>query len=135
MRIDNDSEGPATSSRKPRRAAPRARAGRAAVDIFAAGVNVTARVDPDQAPCVIRDLALAVVDLACGVRRRAVVRFYDAPWELGLERVDQQGSCALSLTVVRNGPEVEVAVHDRRVTLAEVVEGTRAAIDRLLETD
>ena len=130
MRSENDLE---ASPPKPRRGAPaRARAGRAAVDIFAAGVNVTARVEPDQAPCVIRDLALAVVDLACGVRRRAVVRFYDAPWELGLERVDQQGACALSLTVVRNGPEVEVAVHDRRVALGEVVEGTRAAIDRLL---
>ena len=114
---------------RPRAPAERSgRVGREALDIFVGGVNVTARVAPDQAPCVIRDLALAVVDLALGVRRRAVVRFYDAPWEIGLERVAE----GLSLDVLRNGPEVEVAVHDRRVGLDEVVIGTRDALDRLL---
>ena len=116
------------------RANDRRRSPREAVDIFVGGVNVTARVEPDQAPCVVRDLALAVVDLACGVRRRAVVRFYDAPWELGLERIERAESdgCTLSLTVLRNGADVEVTVHDRRVSLAEVVQGTRDAIDAML---
>lgn len=101
---------------------------REAIDVVVGGVNLTARVEPDQAPCVLRDLALALVDLACGVRRRAVVRFYDAPWELGLERLGQE----LALSVVRNGSDVEVAVHDRRTSLAEAIAGTRAAIDRML---
>ncbi len=107
----------------------RTRPGRESVDIFVGGVNVTARVEPDQAPCVVRDLSHAVVDLACGVRRRAVVRFYDAPWELGLERTSAQ---MLALTVLRNGPEAEVAVYDRPVPLADVIAGTRAAIETML---
>ena len=109
------------------------RIAREAVDIFVGGVNVTARVEPDQASCVVRDLALAVVDLACGVRRRAIVRFYDAPWELGLERIDGVDAApVIALSVVRNGAELEVAVHDRRVPLADVVDGTRAAIAAML---
>lgn len=108
---------------------------REAIDVVVGGVNLTARVEPDQAPCVLRDLALALVDLACGVRRRAVVRFYDAPWELGLERLDRgSGDDApeLALSVIRNGADVEVAVHDRRTLLADAVVGTRAAIDAML---
>jgi len=101
---------------------------REAIDLVVGGVNLTARVEPDQAPCVIRDLALAIVDLACGTRRRAVVRFYDAPWELGLERIDD----LLSLSVIRNGSDVEVAVHDRRTGLVDAISGTRAAIDAML---
>lgn len=102
--------------------------GREVIDLVVSGVNLTARVEPDQAPCVVRDLALAIVDLACGVRRRAVVRFYDAPWEIGLERLGDE----LALSVIRNGAEVEVAVHDRRTTLAEAIEGTRAALESML---
>jgi outer membrane protein assembly factor BamB len=104
--------------------------GREVIDLVVSGVNLTARVEPDQAPCVVRDLALALVDLACGVRRRAVVRFYDAPWEIGLERLGDE----LALSVIRNGADVEVAVHDRRTTLAEAVAGTRVAIDGMLES-
>jgi outer membrane protein assembly factor BamB len=107
---------------------------REALDIFVGGVNVTARVDADQAPCVLRDLALAVVDLACGVRRRAVVRFYEAAWELGLERLDPSAlRPEIAISVVRNGADAEVAVHDRRVALEDVIRGTRAAIAGLLE--
>ncbi len=106
---------------------------REVLDIVVGGVNLTARVEPDQAPCVLRDLALAVVDLACGVRRRAVVRFYDAPWELGLERIDpSDGAPQVALSVLRNGPAVEVAVHDRRTSLADVIAGTRTAIAAML---
>lgn len=103
---------------------------REAIDLVVGGVNLTARVEPDQAPCVVRDLALAIVDLACGTRRRAIVRFYDAPWELGLERIDD----AVSVSVIRNGGDVEVAVHDRRTGLADAIAGTRAAIDAMLAT-
>jgi len=107
---------------------------REAIDVVVGGVNLTARVEPDQAPCVLRDLALALVDLACGVRRRAVVRFYDAPWELGLERLDREddGEPQLALSVIKNGSDVEVAVHDRRTSLREAIVGTRAAIDAML---
>lgn len=102
--------------------------GREVIDLVVSGVNLTARVEPDQAPCVVRDLALAIVDLACGVRRRAVVRFYDAPWEIGLERLGNE----LALSVIRNGADVEVAVHDRRTSLGEAIAGTRAAIEAML---
>jgi outer membrane protein assembly factor BamB len=101
---------------------------REVIDLVVSGVNLTARVEPDQAPCVVRDLALAIVDLACGVRRRAVVRFYDAPWEIGLERLGEE----LALSVVRNGSDVEVAVHDRRTSLHEAIAGTRSALDAML---
>jgi outer membrane protein assembly factor BamB len=111
------------------------RAVREAIDIFVGGVNVTARVDADQASCVVRDLAHAVVDLACGVRRRAIVRFYDAPWELGLERIDDADApTTLALSVLRNGPDAEIAVFDRRVAIAEVVAGTAAALDLLAQS-
>jgi outer membrane protein assembly factor BamB len=124
---------PTTAKRGPGLASTRGpgegRAVREAIDIFVGGVNVTARVDADQAACVLRDLALAVVDLACGVRRRAIVRFYDAPWELGLSRIDDGGAPMLALSVLRNGPDAEIAVHDRRVSVAEVVTGTAAALD------
>ena len=115
---------------RPVDAAPKPAAGRPreVIDLVVSGVNLTARVEPDQAPCVVRDLALAIVDLACGVRRRAVVRFYDAPWEIGLERLGEE----LSLSVIRNGPDVEVAVHDRRTSLVDAIAGTRAALDAML---
>jgi len=111
---------------------PRAADGRVreAIDLVVGGVNLTARVEPDQAPCVVRDLALAIVDLACGTRRRAIVRFYDAPWELGLERIDD----VIALSVIRTGSDIEVAVHDRRTGLMDAIEGTRAAIDAMLIT-
>jgi outer membrane protein assembly factor BamB len=122
---------------------PKAKPGRfrEAIDVVVSGVNLTARVEPDQAPCVLRDLALALVDLACGVRGRAVVRFYDTPWELGLERLDLDADAAyakgaaeaqLALSVVRNGADVEVAVHDRKTTLREAIVGTHAAIVAML---
>jgi outer membrane protein assembly factor BamB len=106
---------------------------RETVDILVGGVNVTARVEPDQAPCVLRDLAFAIVDLACGVRRRAVVRFYDTPWELGLERLDRRTGAELSISVVRTGADVEVAVEGRRTGLADAIAGTSSAIARLLD--
>ncbi len=101
---------------------------RDAIDIVVGGVNLTARVAADQAPCVLRDLALSLVDLGCGVRSRAIVRFYDVPWELGLER--REGDLALSL--VKTGDETDVAVHDRRTPIADAIAGTRAAISALL---
>lgn len=107
--------------------APRTRV-RDAIDIVVGGVNLTARVAADQAPCVLRDLALSLVDLGCGVRRRAIVRFYDVPWELGLERRDGE----LSLSLVKTGDDTDVAVHDRRTPLVDAIAGTRTAIVRLL---
>jgi outer membrane protein assembly factor BamB len=107
---------------------------RAALDVFVGGVNVTARVEADQAPCILRDLALAMVDLACGTGCRAVVRFYDTPWELGLRRVDGDDGAPpmLSINVVRLGSVSEVAVFDRRARLDIAVRGTIEAIDTLV---
>ena len=56
---------------------------------------------------VLRDLALALVDLARRPRGKATVRFYDEPWELCVERF----GAAACLSVYRTGPEP----HRRRV--------------------
>ncbi|MFI5298657.1 MAG: PQQ-binding-like beta-propeller repeat protein [Polyangiales bacterium] len=107
---------------------------RAALDVFVGGVNVTARVEADQAPCILRDLALAMVDLACGTGTRAVVRFYETPWELGLRRIDGAAGepPMLSINVVRLGTSSEVAVYDRRARLEIAMRGTIDAIDALV---
>jgi outer membrane protein assembly factor BamB len=110
----------------------RGRRTRETIDIFVGGVNVTARVEADQAPCVLRDLALVVLDLIEGRRMRAVVRFYDTPWELGLCRVDGPHAPRVALSVVRTGEGCEVAVTERQADLAEVIVGTSAAIAAVL---
>jgi outer membrane protein assembly factor BamB len=117
---------------------PRASAGakrrlpaREVLDVFLDGANVTARVADRQAVCVLRDLALALVDLGEKPRGKAIVRFYDDAWELCVERF---GAVA-ALSVYRAGSEPEVAVLDRTVPFAEVVESARGAIAAVLSRD
>lgn len=99
-----------------------------AFDVFIDGANVTARVRESHGALVLRDLAQALVDLSRRARAKAVVRFYDEPWELCVERF---GATAC-LSVYRTGPEPIVAVYDRAVPFDDVVVAARDAIARVL---
>ncbi len=72
---------------------------------------------------VLRDLALALVELGRQPGGKAIVRLYDKPWEMCVERL---GSVA-SLSVYRGGADPEVAVYDRWVPWGDFVDGVRDA--------
>ncbi len=105
------------------RRVPRRRA-REVLDIFIGGANVTARVADVHASSIVRDLGEAVSELARAPRGKSIVRFYDDPWELCIERA---GAVA-SLSVYRAGAEPHVAVHDARAPFAEIVDAVREAL-------
>jgi outer membrane protein assembly factor BamB len=98
------------------------------LDVFIDGANVTARVRETQGAFVLRDLALAVAELAGRTRAKATVRFYDEPWEMCVERF---GATAC-VSVYRSGPDPQVAIYDRAVPFGDVVAAVRDAIARLL---
>lgn len=100
----------------------------ALLDVFVDGANVTARVRETHGAFVLRDFALALVDLARRPRSKATVRFYDEPWEMCVERFGA-GAC---VSVYRTGPDPVVAVYDRAVPFADLVAAARDAIGRLL---
>jgi len=100
------------------------------LDIFIDGANVTARVRETHGAFVLRDLALALVELARRPRAKATVRFYDEPWELCIERF----GAAACLSVYRSGPSPLVAVYDRAVPFDDVVAAAREAVDRLVRS-
>jgi outer membrane protein assembly factor BamB len=110
-------------------ASPRGRRhAREVLDVFIDGANVTARVRETHGAFVLRDLALALVDLSRRAPGKATIRFYDEPWELCVERF---GAVAC-LSVYRTGPEPLVAVYDRAVPFDEVVSAATASIERVL---
>jgi outer membrane protein assembly factor BamB len=94
------------------------------LDVFVNGANVTARAfQPDPIP-VLCDMARAIATLGSAPRGKALVRFYDEPWELCIERL---GGLA-SLSVYRTGAQPEVVVYDARVPFADVAAGARDAV-------
>jgi outer membrane protein assembly factor BamB len=107
-------------------------AAREVLDVFVNGANVTARAaNRGGAITVLGDLARAIATLSTAPRGKALVRFYDEPWELCVERL---GGIA-SLSVYRTGEEPEVVVYDARVPFADVVASARDAVDGALGTD
>jgi outer membrane protein assembly factor BamB len=104
------------------------RPARAVLDVFIDGANVTARVRETHGALVLRDLALALVDLAARPRGKVSVRFHDEPWEMCVERF---GATAC-LSVYRAGPVPLVAVYDRAVPFDDVVVAAREAIEHVL---
>jgi outer membrane protein assembly factor BamB len=98
------------------------------LDVFVDGANVTARVRETHGAFVLRDLALALVDLSRRPRGKSTVHFYDEPWEICVERF---GATAC-LSVYRAGPDPLVAVHDRAVPFDDVVGSVRETVERLL---
>jgi outer membrane protein assembly factor BamB len=115
-----------------------ARPARDVLDIFIEGANVTAFVGAGESAApgssasranagiagVLRDLGDAALSLSRRPRGKAMVRLYDEPWELCIERLS--GSAALS--VYRGGSEPSVAVYDRIVPFDEVLASLRDAI-------
>lgn len=99
------------------------------LDVFVNGANVTARVEERNAVCVLRDLALAVAELASAPHGKRIVRFYDDAWELAIERLGAQAA----LSVYRAGGHPEVVVHDRPVIFEEVRDSVREAIRNAAE--
>jgi outer membrane protein assembly factor BamB len=114
----------------PRRAPARSADRAEVLDVFIEGANVTARVSERQATCVLRDLALALVELAGSPRGKRIVRFYEEAYELCVER---HGAGA-AVSVYRAGAEPEVFVYDRVVAFGDVVDGVVEALGRALES-
>lgn len=106
----------------------RGRPARELLDVFIDGANVTARVRETHGALVVRDLALALVELARRERSKVTVRFYEEPWEMCIERF---GATAC-VSVYRTGADPQVAVYDRPVPFDHIVTAVRDAIDRLL---
>lgn len=97
---------------------------REVLDVFIGGANVTARVTESQASAVVRDLGVALRELAALPSGKRLVRFYDAPWELCVERFGRSAA----LSVYRAGAEPQVAVYDERAPFAEVFAAVRDAV-------
>lgn len=104
-------------------------AAKGVVDVLVDGANLTARLGDAEVVPLLRDLASAASDLACGRHERVGVRCLggDGGWELGLERA---GADAL-LTLFRGGVSPEVAVFERRVGGAALLAGLADALGEL----
>jgi len=111
-------------------AAGQARGAREVLDVFVHGANVTARVDDPHGLTVLCDLARAVTELGAAPRGKALVRFYETPWELCVERLGGNAS----LSVYRTGLHPDVVVYDACVPFVEVVAGARDAVHEALAT-
>ncbi len=112
-----------------RTSSPRRRDGaREVIDVFIEGANVTARIADKNGACVLRDLGFALAELGQCERGKAIVRFYDEPWEMCVERLGPTAS----LSVYRAGNDPKVAVYDRCVPLFEVFDGAREALDTVI---
>lgn len=102
---------------------------RAAVDLLVDGINLTARIPSAEPAPLLRDLALAIVELANLRTRRAEVRCYsaDGPWEMGIER---HGASAL-ISLFRGGAHPEVAMFERAVPLDALASAVGSAMAEL----
>jgi hypothetical protein len=118
------------------------RGARDVLDIFVGGANVTALVaaahhlEGARAPSassasiggVLRDLGAALLELSETSRMKRIVRFYDDPWELCIER----WGIHATLSVYRGGTDPIVAVHDRVVPFSEIRDSATEAIESLV---
>jgi outer membrane protein assembly factor BamB len=98
------------------------------LDVFIDGANVTVGVGETHGTFVLRDLALALVDLARRTRAKATVGFYEEPWEMCVERF---GATAC-VSIYKTGVDPQVAVYDRAVPFDDIVTAVRAAMVHLL---
>ncbi|HXX66883.1 MAG TPA: PQQ-binding-like beta-propeller repeat protein [Polyangiaceae bacterium] len=98
------------------------------LDVFIAGSSAKARPHETEHAFVLRDLALALVDLASRSRAKAIVRMYDEPWEICVERFG--GTACLS--VYRSAPQPHIAAYDRAAAFGDLVAATRDVIEGLL---
>lgn len=102
------------------------------LDIIVDGVNVTARAGRTQGLTLLAELAHSLSGLCRGRSSRATAHLCTdgETWELGLEA---DGTDIL-LSVFRAGPCPEVAVHERRVALAELHSALELALDTALSS-
>jgi outer membrane protein assembly factor BamB len=107
---------------------PHPRQAEEVLDVFVDGPHVDDRVREAHTASVLRDLALALVDLARRPYAKATVRACEVPWELCIERF----SDTACLSVYRTGPEPLVAMYDRAVPFADLVAASRQALERRL---
>jgi outer membrane protein assembly factor BamB len=98
------------------------------VDLFLGGENVAARAGPDAVFCLTRDLLTAVRDVTLRRREKAVVSFYEGPWEVVLLREGDQ----ILLSFLRVGPAPEVVVQDYAVPREMAASAVVAAGDELI---
>jgi hypothetical protein len=114
---------------------------REVLDVFIGGANVTAfagagtmgnGASPERANAgiagALRDLGTAVARLAGRSRGKAIVRLYDEPWELCVERLHRSAA----LSVYRSGADPVAIVYDRIVPFAEVVSSLREAVAEIV---
>ena len=101
---------------------------REVLDVFIQRKPAAQRLLDAQRAFVLRDLGLALLDLALRPRAKATVRSYDEPWEMCVERF---GPVAC-LSVYLAGPEPTIAVYDRAVPFDDLVAAARETIDRVL---
>lgn len=96
------------------------------LDILVDGVNITARAGGTPGLSLLAELAHSLSSLIRGRSSRATAHLSQdgETWELGLEA---DGSDVL-LSVFRAGPYPEVAIHERRVDLAELHQALSEAL-------
>jgi len=98
------------------------------LDVFVHGANVTATIAEGRGGFVLRDIALAIGELARAPRGKRIVHFYDDAWAFAIERL---GAVAL-LSVYRSSPVPEVLLYDAELPFAEVLAGVAEATERAL---
>jgi outer membrane protein assembly factor BamB len=96
------------------------------VDTFVDRVRAGERASESDFGCTLRDLATSVRDLGGRPRGKVIVRGYDEPWELCVERIGERAA----LSVYRAGPDPLVLAYDVVVRFEAVASATRAAIER-----
>jgi outer membrane protein assembly factor BamB len=114
------------SSTTTRRIAARGATAHDLVEAFVERLLAGDRVSEAAVACALRDLAAALLLLAARARGKAIVRGYDEPWELCVERL---GTSA-ALSVYRAGPDPVVVAYDVVVPLGDVAEAARRAVER-----
>lgn len=89
------------------------------LDFVVDGANLTARLPRAGVPAMLRDFAHELTDLIVGRRQRVLVQCPsgEEPWALGAERLGSR----ILLSLVRNGPEIEVAYVERSLDGRRVV--------------
>jgi outer membrane protein assembly factor BamB len=103
-----------------------------ALDILVDGINITARAGQIQGLSLLAELAHALAALRRGRSTRATAHLCrdGEIWELGLE----MDGAELLLSVFRSGTCPEVAVHERRVSMAELHTALEDALEQTLSS-
>jgi outer membrane protein assembly factor BamB len=97
-------------------------------EIFVDGANISARTQETQVECLVRDLALATLEL-CKSGGKRIIRFYDEANELCMERDAERAYVSL----YRAGADPTVFAYDRPVLFADVVRTSLELLEELAD--